>query len=781
VNEASGIALFKPLIVDFMSKTPKFKKNRAITHVSIAQAAINNVADSRSASSVSQRTVIYPLGAMMLAGSMAAWAQTTTPAPAAKASAAQAAPPAAEQTLKPVIVKDQRERASQGYNPGTTAVGKQVQALRDIPNSVTVVPEQLMQDRNADTFKEALRNVAGLTFNASEGGRVGDNITLRGFSVVGDVYLDNLRDVAQYNRETFNLESIDVLRGSASMLFGRGSAGGIINQSSKVPRIYQSNEASLALGTEGYRRATADHNRAINDTTALRLNVLAHDQGSFRDEVKQKRFAIAPSVRFGAGTADDITLSYYYLKENNLPDYGLPYLGGLPLAVPVSTYYGLAHADYERNSASIFTAAYTHKFSQRTQLKTVLRKADYQRDLWVTAPRLPNGTTALNAATVVNRGRPARGGEESPLTLQSDLNSSFKAWGMQHEIIAGLELARETSQRWSNSNGSANPPTASSAIANPATNALQPNARPALPANYFSSQFRHSPNSYSGHTTGLYAQDTISLTPQWKAVLGLRHDRLKADYTRTNPVGNFARTDSVSSKRVGAIFQPTDTSSYYASWGTSFNPSAELYQLDAAGSNTPPELNKNLELGAKWDLLDGDLAVRTAWFRTTKTNERNTDVSSPNVFLLSGKRHTSGIEFEVAGRIGKDWEVFSSYSAQRGKIDAASGQQAGSLGKIPVNTPNYTASLWASYRLSDRWKLGGGLEKVGLRYGNTTNTNALPAYSRIDAMAEYKLNPYALQLNIKNLANKDYYEGVYAGHAVPGTQRSVQLAISLQF
>jgi catecholate siderophore receptor len=750
-----------------MPKASKFKQKQAVAQQNNAQAAIDIVASRTSSSKA-----LLPLGAMMLAGSVAAWAQTAAPEPAASS---------AEQTLKPVIVKDQRDRQTQGYNPGTTAVGKQVQALRDIPNSVTVVPEQLMHDRNADTFKEALRNVAGLTFNASEGGRVGDNITLRGFSVVGDLYLDNVRDIAQYNRETFNLESIDVLRGSASMLFGRGSTGGVINQVSKVPRIYQTSEASLTLGSDNYKRATLDLNRALSDTTALRLNLLAHDQGSFRDEVTQKRFAIAPSIRFGAGTADDVTLSYYYLKENNLPDYGVPYLGGLPLAVPVNTYYGLANADYERNSAGIFTAAYTHKFSSDTNLKTVLRKADYKRDLWVTAPRLPAGTTTLTAATLVNRGRPARGGEESPLTLQSDLNSSFKAWGMKHEIVAGVELARETSQRWSNGNGTANPPTATSQIANPATNALQPDANPALPANYFSSQFRHSPNSFTGKTTGVYAQDTVSLSPQFKAVIGLRRDQLKADYTRTNPAGDFARTDSVTSKRVGAIYQPSETGSYYASWGTSFNPSAELYQLDAAGSNTPPELNKNVEVGAKWDLMDGDLALRTAWFRTTKTNERNTDVSNPSVFLLSGKRHTTGVELEVVGRISKAWEVFSSYSAQRGNIDAASGQQAGSQNKIPVNTPKYTASLWTTYRINERWKVGGGLEKVGLRYANTTNTNALPAYSRVDAMVEYKFDPYAVQLNIKNLANKDYYEGVYAGHVVPGTQRSVQLAMNMKF
>jgi catecholate siderophore receptor len=125
--------------------------------------------------------------------------------------------------------------------------------------------------------------------------------------------------------------------------------------------------------------------------------------------------------------------------------------------------------------------------------------------------------------------------------------------------------------------------------------------------------------------------------------------------------------------------------------------------------------------------------------------------------------------------------VFSSYSAQRGNIDIASGQQAGSQGKIPTNTPKYTASIWSTYRINERLKVGGGIEKVGLRYASTQNTNALPAYTRLDGVVEYKFEPYALQLNIKNLANKDYYEGVYAGHVVPGTKRSVQVAVNVKF
>jgi catecholate siderophore receptor len=737
-------------------------------------------------------------------GSSAIWAQTAAPEPAASAptptastaapatptatptAAPTATPPAASTgtTLPTVIIRGQRDREATGYSPGVSQVGKTPQALKDIPNSVTVVPEQLMHDRQADTFKEALRNVAGLTFNAGEGGRAGDNITLRGFSVVGDLYLDNIRDIAQYNRETFNLESIDVLRGSASMLYGRGSAGGIINQVSKTPHRFDGKEVSLTLGNHGYKRATADLTHALSETTVARLNLMATDTDSFRDEVFQKRWGVAPSVVFGLGTPQQLTLSYYYLNEDNLPDYGVPYLNGLPLAVPVNTFYGLANADYEKNSAGIGTISYQHKLAPDSSIKTVLRRGQYQRDLWVTAPRLANGTTVLDANTLVNRGRPARGGEEDATTSQTDWTFKAQTGAVKHDVLLGLELAQEKSVRWSNANGTVNPPTTgnnSSQIQAPPANAFAPNAFPALPAGYLSTRFRHSYNFYTARTVGVYAQDTVQLAPQWQLVAGLRYDRFKSDYERTAPLGPLTRKDSVWSKKLGGIYQPDDSSSYYLSWGTSFNPSGELYQLDDRSQNTPPETNRNIELGAKWDVMNGDLALRTAIYRTEKTNERNTDVNNASVFLLSGKRRTKGIEFEAAGRISKAWEVFASAAFQSGEITEASGQQANTQGKTPINTPEHTASLWSTYRLTSQWKIGAGIERVARRWGNATNTNALPGYERVDAMVEYKLDQWAAQLNIKNLLDKDYYEGVYSGHTVPGAKRSVQLSVAYKF
>lgn len=705
-----------------------------------------------------RRPALLPLGAMVAAVALSgvAHAQETAQAEAA--------------ALPAINVKTQREE-NLGYQGVKTTVGKTPQLLRDVPQAVTVVTEQLIQDRGADTLKEALRNVAGLTFNAGEGGRIGDNITLRGYSLVGDLYLDGMRDIAQYNREVFNIEQVDVLRGSASMLFGRGSTGGVVNQVSKKPFLSNINEAALTVGSDSYKRGTADLNRVVGENAAVRLNVMKTDTNSFRDGVESERWGVAPSFSWGIGTKDEFNLSYYKLKGNNTPDFGVPYFRGKPLNVPVNTFYGLPDSDYQREDTDIATASWIHRFDKDSSVRTVLRKADYDRDLWAVAPRLAANTSFIRPTTLLNRQAQRRGGVEHTLTSQTDFTTKLEAAGMKHEILLGAELVKEEANRWNYATTPGNPSTTVGNI----------NAYPVLPAGY-GNKTRINPVSYDAHTVGIYGQDMISLNKQWKVLVGARHDRFSADYERAAPAGPLSRTDSEWSYRTGLIFQPTDTASYYASYGTSFNPSGELYALDDRGANTPPEKNRNIEVGAKWDLLDGNIMFRTALFRSQKTNERNTDLAvSIEQNLLSGKRHTDGIEFELAGRITPNWEIFGGLALMNAKIDAATGTQRDTLGKRPINTPQHTANIWSTYRVNERFRLGGGVEAVGKRYGNTTNTNEAPSYVRWDAMAEYQMDKWALKLNVFNLFNRKYYEGVYAGHILPGTTRIAQLTLSTKF
>jgi catecholate siderophore receptor len=658
-------------------------------------------------------------------------------------------------------------REEQGYQPGITNIGKTPQLVRDIPQAVTIVPEQLMFDRNADSFREALRNVPSLTFNAGEGGRIGDNITLRGYSAVGDLYLDGMRDIAQYNRETFNLTQIEVLRGSASMLFGRGSTGGVINQVSKTPFLTDRGSLALTLGNHQYSRMTLDANKKTGENEAFRLNLMTTESGSGRDaeSVTQRRWGFAPSYSWGIGTQDEVTIAYYRLKDDNVPDYGVPYFQGRPLNVAGSTFYGLA-TNRENNDTEFMTATWIHRFSNDTNLKSVLRKANYFRELRAVAPRIVGTPIVITDATGITRQSQARGGEEHTVTSQTDLNTKFDTGGIKHQLLVGFEYAYERAERW-NYTGINNP------------NGTVGNPNPYVA--YTPLGTRTGQASYKGSTQGFYAQDMMEFAKGWKWMVGARYDIFGTDYDRPPPAGPLARRDKTLSYRTGLIYQPSDTASYYASYGTSFNPSAELYQLDDRTTNTDPESSRNIEIGAKYELFDGNLSLRGALFRTEKLNERNTDLANATVSVLSGRRHTDGVELEWAGRINANWDVFGAVSFMTANIDAASGGQAGTLGKRPINTPSRTFNFWSTYKLGDGWRVGGGIDGVGNRFGDQNNANLVPGYTRVDALVEYAQPKYTVKLNALNLLNKTYYEGVYAGHVLPGNKRSVQMTFEMKF
>lgn len=663
-----------------------------------------------------------------------------------------------------------RTREEIGYKSEGTRVGKTQQDPKDIPQAVTVITQQLMHDKNATTLREALRNVAGVTFNAGEGGRIGDNITLRGYSAVGDLYLDNMRDAAQYNRDTFNLEQVDILKGSSSMLFGRGSTGGVINQVSKTAKPIAMSEINLTGGSHDYRRVTADVNTPLTDDLALRVNGMSLDTKSSRKGVQQTSTGVAPTLSWGAGTDNEINLAHMHLNTNNVPDYGVPYFKNQPLNVPLDRFYGMSNSDYEKSKTDITTAQYQKLFANGAAWKTTARYASYDRDLRASAPRLATGTTSISDSTVINRQRQARGSEERTFGLQSDASHTLLTGQLTHELIAGAEFLHEKANRWSNS----------SSITNPTTTVGNTNTVVNLPANFNESFKRVFQGAYKGNTYSTYAQDTIEFAPKFKAMLGLRYDHMSADYTNADNL-TYNRTDQEFSKRFGLMYLPNDNSMIYTSYSTGFNPSAELYQLDPRSSNTPPEKTRNLELGAKWNILNNRIGLRTSLSRSEKTNERNTDLATPDIYLLSGKRHTDAFELEANGRINADWDIYLNYAHMRARIDEGAGQSANLVGKTPANTPKNTFALWTTYKVTPKIKLGAGIDGVSSRFTAEDNATKIDGYHRIDAMAEYQLSKtFTVKLNLMNLMNTSYYEGLYRGHIVPGTERNAQLSLNIK-
>ena len=685
-----------------------------------------------------------------------------------------------ETTLPQVNVQDERyDDTPEGYQGSTTRVGKIEQLAKDVPQAVSIVSQQLMEETNANTLKEALRHVPGLTFNAGEGGRIGDNMMLRGFYSFGDLYLDGVRDVAQYNRETFNLEQVDVLRGSAAMLFGRGQAGGVINQASKRPFLKNRTEITLTGGTESYQRGTADVNHVLGQHVAARINVMKTDAGSTRDHVESEREGVAPSITFGLGTDHRLTLAHYYLWTHNTPDYGVPYFQFRPLDVPKNRFYGTTD-DFEDNRTNISTATYEFSVTPQSTLRTVLRHADYTRDLWGVAPRLAAGateTTIANGTAIVNRNRQARGGEEETWTSQTDFTTRFSTGAFEHEALIGIELLDEEAGRWSYN---AIPGGA------PATTVGNPDASPVLPASY-GNRVKNNIVTYEGFTWAPYVQDMVQILPGWKVFAGARWDELSADYS-TGAEVDYGEW----SYRAGVSHQPTDFQHYYFAWSDSFNPTSDLYQFTPSSAVYPAERSRTLELGAKWELFEGDLSLRASVYRTEKAWERNTDIeTAANNPLLTRERHTDGFEIEGAGRVTDRWELFAGLALMKARIDQARPNGNPNVeGLRPRNAPGYTYNVWTTYQLDRNWKVGGGVEAKGerLAYGvgggtNPITPNKVPSYMRWDAMVAYEQRRYEIKLNVLNAFDKRYYESVYenGGHVLPGTGRALQLVTELKF
>lgn len=690
-------------------------------------------------------------------------------------------------------VKVQGQAIGEDYAPATSTIGgKAPTAIRDIPQSVTVINRAVLDAQGVASLSDALRNVPGITLGAAEGGQIGNNVNLRGFTARTDLYLDGARDRGQYYRDTFYLDTVEVLKGPSSMLFGRGSTGGVINQVSKVPSLRDHNEVTGTIGTDDYYRTTADLNHKLSDTSAIRVNVMAQDVGTTRDVMKNKDYGIAPSLRFGIGTPTEITLSALIEHNHDMPDYGFLAVNGKPFDVRRDNYYSFTD---DRTIQDVATAGarIEHKFSPNLTLRNQLQYSQYKTDAKETAPNAvgtvaggvftPLATAAAGNITALPLSALSlryvshdRVIDDKSLYNQTDLTAKFDTSGIQHTLIAGLELGHETyrNQAYTRNNLPIGP------ILNPVYLAT-PASSPSVPGNLADT---------TADTAAIYANDTLELNKQWKIVAGLRQDRYKASITNTINSGNTAGVTTVpaanetvnfTSVRTGVIYQPNDAQSYYVAYGTSFDPSLEQLTLTTGQQNLDPEKNRSIEAGAKWDLLNGNLSLTTALFQVNKTNART--LVSTGLYDLTGEIRVNGFEVGIAGRITPRWQIIGGYTLLDAKIVKAAAFEA-TQDKVPANTPRNSATLWNTYSLSKEWEIGGGVTYMSNRYANNTNVVSVGSYTRWDATLAYHQPKYDLRLNLLNLTNnRDYVATITSdgGRAVPSPGRAALLTGTYKF
>jgi catecholate siderophore receptor len=744
------------------------------------------------------RLPLLPLGALAAGFGLAglAHAQSAPPLPAAKVSATETVMPVVKATAKA------EPKGKDGVQATTTQIGKGRQELRDIPQSVTVVTEKLIDDRNLDTLKDVLKNTAGITFLAAEGGE--EDIRLRGFPLqaTGDVFVDGMRDPAFYERDTFFYDRLEVLRGSASMLFGRGSTGGAVNQVSKLPRTIDEHQVDFTVGNHDYKRLVGDFNFRLGDEAALRLGAMATQADNNGAGTSLDKRGVAATLRWGIGTRDEFSVSGYALDNDNGMNYGLPWIRPTPasdasettlLPLDPDAYYGMA-SDGNQGKASTLSVSHTHRFDRQHEITTKLRRGAYERDQRASTIRFmgaadqPGGVAAsletFGPDTVFRRGSPLKIQNLDTWFAQSDYSGKFKAFGLGHHVLAGIDYAREEKAVFAARNE-----------AQGGVVLVKPNTTVGTPFDGASidegSRVLRTSSDYTSDGAGLYVQDLVQVAPSWKVLLGLRYDRLTGSYN-THQLANNAAEPVVTtqyqmkvselSKRFGVLFQPTPLTSFHFSAATSFNTSGDAYSLSASNVDVPPEQAINLELGAKIDSDDGKVSARLAVFRSTKLHERNTD-PDVNLVTLSGKRHAAGIDMDIAGRITPAWELYFSYMwLPVARIDQGVAGSEGE-GTRPSLTPRHSGTVWTTYQVNPRLRVGGGLN---MRSSQTPNRNpgwSAPGFVTADLMAEYALiqNQLTLKLNLSNVSNKLYADALYTGHYIPGPGRLVQLTASWHY
>ena len=699
---------------------------------------------------------------------------------------------AAVPQLSPVRVEGD---SAPTYDVKSSASQKFTAPLLDTPKSVQIIPQELLQNQAASTLTEALRNSPGITFGAGEGGNpLGDRPFIRGSDAQSSTFIDGLRDIGATSREVFNLEQIEVIKGSDGAYGGRGGAGGSINLISKTPKAEDFNAASLAFGTDSYYRGTLDSNFALSDSTAFRLNAMYHNADvAGRDVVSNERWGIAPSLAFGLGTPNRATFSYYHLKTNDIPDGGIPYAYpstrvtrtgsymGItrtgPADVDRDNFYGLK-SDYRRTNTDIGTIALEHDFTDKLTLRNTSRYTYSNQNYVWTQPDDSQGNV-LNGK--VWRRANTRSSDVSSFANQTELDGEFNTGAFKHTFLTGAEWSVENGQR---DTLAVNRGTGTSC--NAGIGALSRyfctslyNPSPSDPwVNTLSGERVGQPSKSRNTSVSLYAFDTMTLSEHWLLNGGLRLDDYRTKFTNT-PANNYQvirRDDTLVNYQAGVVYKPVETTSFYASFGTSSTPTnGTLGEGSETQGITPgrggvginaadlaPEKNKTYEVGTKWEVLDRRMSLTAALFRTETDNARIT-LPSGN-YAMAGKRQVNGLELGVSGAITPKWQVFGGYTFMKSEIK--DGGPAGTdEGNDFPQTPRNSLSLWSTYKVLPQFTVGGGAYYVDKQYGNTTNTTYIPSYWRFDAMAGYEVNRNLnLQLNVLNLFDKRYFDKAYPAH-----------------
>lgn len=706
-----------------------------------------------------------------------------------------------------------------GYQTTQQSITRLPTALIDTPQTVNVVPQQIIQEQRANTMEDALRNVTGITFSAGEGGQQGDNPYIRGFTARGDIFRDGMRDPGWYTRDLFSIDQVEVYKGPSGFAFGRGSTGGAINNTSKLPTGATYVEgAATGTSASGYRfdlDASGKKDNISGRIAALYQDVPTPD----RNNVYTKRWGIAPSATIQLDDSTKATLAYIYQGEESIPDYGFYWLspptysattGALtgkgyngngtavtPARVDRSTWYGFssgAFADVVQTDVHIVTAKIERDLTENLKLTNATRYMRVDRFARPTAPRNlglsgQTGTTATTPPAGYSVDQMTIGlqhwenqTDNTQLINQTDLVGKFDTGMLKHTANVGFELSRETRHQQRQNLcypvATSGTPVCRTSLANPDPNVGTPRALG-----------WGAPQDTLMTNVGAYVQDQVKIGQYFELMGSLRYDYLRTTYDDLTQavVANqhLTSNDGMLGWRYGVVFHPIPNTSIYFAHGTSYNPSSELGTLSSGTVSLTPEKTNVKEIGAKADVLDGGrLSLTAALFRIDKTNMRvpldPTQTGANATQILDGVARSEGFELGMAGKLTDKWSIFLGYTQLWTELRETT--DLSQLGRELPNAPPRSFSAWTTYDVTPELTVGGGTTYNSDTYANAQNTEYVPEYWKVDLMANYKIDKHtSVQLNVYNLTDAFYYAQYYSGQAVPASGRWASLTLKTRW
>jgi catecholate siderophore receptor len=581
-----------------------------------------------------------------------------------------------------------------------------------------------------------------------------------------------------------------VVKGPASAYEGYGETGGSVNVISKTPTLAPSYELTGGVGTNAYDRESVDINQPFgiygDNTFAFRLNAFhQYNEEAGRNYVYDGKWGVAPSVAWGLGTDVHVTLAFEHLSESGLPDHGLGFVSAAAVNAGVfstgltnkitptaySNWYGFYYRDYEKSIHDMPTLTFEYDLDEGGR---VINQTRYDRTSYQELDVSQRFDAPIVAGLTTQETNGRRDLDEY-FDNKTYAILPFQVFNIPNDLVTSLELSRET-----DAFATAAGPNAQIGLADPNVFAYYPGA-----ITWSDTQT----NQLDDVAWSLF--DTIKFTPQWELTGGVRYDHLNSSYIDRGPLtpSHFARTDDEASWRTALVYKPVPFGSFYAGYGTSYNPTIQGVAEGAGNEaltpgtvNLPPEEDLAYEIGTKWDLLDQKLSLTGALFRTDKTNARLSDPTNNTVYALNGKERVQGVEVDAAGNLTDKWKIFGGYVYQRSQQLTGTTSSTSSPGNTLPNTPSQSASVWSTYDLPQGFTIGTGFNFVDQRYALVNDLNSAPGYWLQQAMVSYHINKnVTVQLNVYNLWDAQYIDLVGAHQVVPGPGRTVIFSTSFKF